>query len=546
MSENSARVLPEIGTLWSDGNGESRFVGSASGVYFLRTVQNAFSNAAARSGSTALNDEAVSDSSPHSQWSAEHIFGSEERPASSSMNTESARNRPGNNQQYSSFFKSPHQLPPYGAAKHLTKLYFETWHSLAPFLHGPTLLKEMEEVFARGVSEQDQSQGHSATCWNIIFQCVWNLALLDAPELKPLDGLYDCSPEQLIPALGVAALQDSLISIQALLSAQLLFIATMSLRSASITGGLVVRAIMKAGLHRCPFRYPDISPSDRDMRKRTFWTAYMLDRFLSQALGQPLGIQDSDVDVCPPGSSDLHSPAWPSVQHPGDPAEDMRMHLPSSHPNRSVSGRHSRERHSTIDSSSVHVVSPIPEQAIQLKAPTTRLEENKSILSNSVASSRLLGRALEIFHKSIHVRSSSAQDILLLKIDIETWGNDSVYSWNSLHDPGGRGDNEESGAQISSFKSSVFSIIAHHQLLLFVNRPSLSAKESSTEFRLALQACISASRSILKTLRKYLDHGWHIFWPGHLLAIWMSGLVIAFACRVKAYDVYKSITFVTS
>jgi hypothetical protein len=539
MSERSSQVLPEIGTLWAHPNGDSRFVGSASGVYFLKTVQSAFSNATAKSRSGSRVPRHPSSTSPHSQWSPEQIFGSEEDiRADGSSGDQSART----NAPRCNFFEPPPQLPTHDIAKSLTRLYFETWHSMAPSLHGPSFLHEMEQRFTS--SETSPAQSHSATCWNIIFQCVWNMASLDASQTRHSIGLYDCSPEQLVPVLGAIALHDSLISIQALLSAQLLFIATMSLRSASIAGGLIVRAIMKAGLHRCPFRYADIPPSDRDMRKRIFWTAYVLDRFLSQALGQPLGIQDSDVDVCSPGIFDLHSPIQQATQNPDTFADDASMHLPSTHPNFTPVAGGMREQPGTIDSMDESMSNNSPAHSTQGDNSTMRQQENQSMLSNSVTSSRFLGRALEIFHKSIHVRSASTQDILLLKVDIETWANDSIHSWPSFSQFGSGEEAVASTAKATIFKSSIFSLISYHQLHLVINRPSLSMRENPADFKLALQTCIGASRSILQALRTYIDSGYQIFWPGHLLAIWMSGLVIAFACRLNAYDTEKSIAYV--
>lgn len=39
----------------------------------------------------------------------------------------------------------------------------------------------------------------------------------------------------------------------------------------------------------------------------------MIDRYLSQALGHPLGIQDSDIDVCSLTSPELHISAVPDM-----------------------------------------------------------------------------------------------------------------------------------------------------------------------------------------------------------------------------------------
>jgi hypothetical protein len=129
------------------------------------------------------------------------------------------------------------------------------------------------------------------------------------------------------------ALRRDRASIQALLAAQLFSIATMSLHIASTVGGLIVRSLVQAGPHRCPYRYAVLSTDVKEIRKRIFWSAYVLDRFLSQALGLPLGIQNDDFDLCLPGVYKKHEPAAvpkePCAE--GSPEETI-LHLPPDHP----------------------------------------------------------------------------------------------------------------------------------------------------------------------------------------------------------------------
>lgn len=54
------------------------------------------------------------------------------------------------------------------------------------------------------------------------------------------------------------------------------------------------------GLHRCPTRYPNFDIAEGQMRRRTFWSIYCLERMLAQSLGVPLDMHDSDIDVCLP------------------------------------------------------------------------------------------------------------------------------------------------------------------------------------------------------------------------------------------------------
>jgi hypothetical protein len=73
----------------------------------------------------------------------------------------------------------------------------------------------------------------------------------------------------------------------------------------------------EAGLHRCPERYPQTfrTAPDRDLRKRVFYSLYVLDRLLSAEFGIPIMLSDTDIDTCPPGDRERHLPGE-SYNHP--------------------------------------------------------------------------------------------------------------------------------------------------------------------------------------------------------------------------------------
>lgn len=61
--------------------------------------------------------------------------------------------------------------------------------------------------------------------------------------------------------------------------------------------GMAVRSSTCLGLHR---RVPDtsvMSPDEREHRIRLWWTVYIFDRSTCSKLGQPLTVQDADIDV---------------------------------------------------------------------------------------------------------------------------------------------------------------------------------------------------------------------------------------------------------
>lgn len=514
----------EIGTLRALPNGESVFVGSSSGVFFINTVRRAFLRAATQhnhvtdeNASTPLTslpspEECIYDSDPQFNTA---------RPLSDGLG----------------------ELPDRHTAKELLMAYFRTWHPLVPFLHGPTCLAELELLY----SDQSNVAARSRKprlALTVIFQCLFNIAKLDRPDLPSLGCASFRTEEQLLTILSSLSLKCDIESLQALLTAQLYFVAAMHLQAASSTGGIVLRSIYKSGLHRCPTRYSTFSAEERDMRKRVFWSAYTLDRFTSQSLGHPLGIQDSDIDVCQPGMTELHEPVSSinSVQVGTSPEETI-LHLPVNHPQRtSKSAQVAKDTTPTEvqdDSISNQQENECSNEDLSCLSPensstSQKRRENQSAQTQFVRYSRLIGRVLETFHKSIHFRSTGIREVLLLKAEIDAWGNSLPYP--SL-DPQPSHPWSTSSPTSGGLNQNVFFEVARQHLILLVNRPSLSLKPTSPEFRHSIQVCIGASRSIIRSLQTHLNTGGLLFWPGYLSAVWMSGLIMVFACQSRSHSI---------
>ncbi|EXJ78926.1 hypothetical protein A1O3_08426 [Capronia epimyces CBS 606.96] len=76
-------------------------------------------------------------------------------------------------------------------------------------------------------------------------------------------------------------------------------------KSAHVYSGLAVRFSTCLGLHRDPPEDLDLTAVEVEHRVRLWWTAYIFDRSTSSRLGQPLTIQDEDIDVRLPSSDHL-------------------------------------------------------------------------------------------------------------------------------------------------------------------------------------------------------------------------------------------------
>lgn len=463
----------ELGTLRAFSNGESQFLGSSSGVYFVDTVRQVFSTAApGRATGQDSNFEACLIADEQSD-----LPQNEDRSLESHHQTV----------HHGSIVQNVlAQVPSFDDAKLLMTIYFHIWHPIMPFLHGPTFLEHLEDLYDQKSTDD--------MAYAIIFMSIFHIAAAERPGMMQASP-GPPSPAEFMSLLAPLALNGDMSSIQALLSAQLYFTTRMYLRTASTIGGLVIRSLIKSGYHRCPFRYPQLSADDREMRKRIFWSAYNLDRFLSQALGHPLGLQDSDIDVCQP-EHEIHEPTPRGIPQNGIPG--LRPGAP---------------------------LQALPASSIQQGGKL-------AVLANYVQYCQLTGRVLEVFHKSVNNRFLDQETILFLKADIEAWRNSLP---TDLQDTVVERPSES--AESPTF--ATFFDTLYQQLILLVNRPALSLEPSTADFRSSIQTCIAAAQRIILKLGPSAAVP-SLFWPGYLSAIWMSGLIVAFASQLGMYAQSKA------
>jgi hypothetical protein len=504
----SPDLLPntsEIGSLTANSNDESQFVGSSSGVFFVNTVRQAFAKSlgpmktAPTPEFPAPEDTLVG--SPSSVRAKFNASRSKEHRTKWTYDPQIA--------QYLG------EAPGLEDARQLMMAYFKIWHPLFPFLHGPSFLQSMEALYTEGSGDDDLSNAvseHHRACWTAIFQCVFNISSIVQPDVQLAQKAKITSAADALKVANGLLNRHDILSLQAILAIQLYLVASMSLRNASLLGGIILRAVLHAGFHRCPFRYQELSAHDCQLRKRIFWCFYAIDRYLSQALGLPLGIQDSDIDVCRPDAPEIHTPGnprsvpstFPPPRNVSEKAGNNFQHSPPSSPNctsRSPSGE--------------------------------ILPNREATLAGFVAYGELTGRALELFHKSIHSREIRRSAVLYLVSDVHKWWNNLPSTLQNVST-----DFTESSEDASREMSPLFPILYKH-LILCINRPCLSLDSSSPDFCSGLQICIDAARSILSLLKTQLTRGQAFFWPGLLSAAYMAGLVIAFACQLGQFSILK-------
>lgn len=282
-----------------DSPGLPRFVGSGSGIYFVRTVYDIL----ARNSSQPLPHD-------HSQLvpgEEDQLEASREPGAGPAQTPRTGARAPfWRDDEIVSVGSNGDSPVSFDALIRWTNTYFEIWHPAFPFLHGPEVLELLESVAIHGIESLSGPQA-------AIVRSMVSISLADARQL-PLNrdpGTYSALP---VPSNLVFLSLDHVVScvtfvlgtpaslenLQAALCVELFLVSMLKFNMASRLGGTIVRMAYHLGLHRCPHRYSNFSSHEVSMRKRIWWSFYCLERMVCQALGLPLDVQDDDVDVCFP------------------------------------------------------------------------------------------------------------------------------------------------------------------------------------------------------------------------------------------------------
>jgi hypothetical protein len=376
----------ETGSLTQPSPHESRFIGSSSGVYFITTVQKAFKSSRETSHLPA----------------AEDTVGGEDDFAPSTHNSPQPAptfelNIDPQHAVHVTIASSLGSLPSADRAQQLAIDYFTQWHPILPFLSGPAFLQDLHEIYQNPTPPSRVLTDKQKLSKLVILQCVLATA---SPQYGPHTFP---TRSNLLPLVASLANTHDIITIQALLAAQVYCVSTLALRTASSIGGLLCKLLFHAGLHRCPYRYPQLSNEDRDLRKRILWSAYAIDRYLCQALGIPVSISDAEIDVCLSGRREMHG-LGPTDRN-GVLISSLRGPDTSASINPITASGQSNEYNS--DSIS----------------PLMGVNKLEVILANFVEYGRLVGRVMELFHVSLHSRKNDPKKVLFLRSDVNKWFN---------------------------------------------------------------------------------------------------------------------------
>ncbi|KAL2117194.1 hypothetical protein VTJ04DRAFT_9362 [Mycothermus thermophilus] len=194
-----------------------------------------------------------------------------------------------------------HLLPPRQATEELLRAYYMSVHSMTPMLHWNSFTQTIDAMY-RPVNPQRVPAAFAA-----LFFAVLALGRLFSVETEsvrshPAMDLLERARGLIDPWKEEYELDD----------ARALALISMGLNELNMKAaawmwlGTAVRVAQELGLYAEPRSATCPSLIEAEMRRRTWWTLYLLDRSLAVELGRPMLIDDADCDVALPLAVDDH------------------------------------------------------------------------------------------------------------------------------------------------------------------------------------------------------------------------------------------------
>ncbi|PHH79633.1 hypothetical protein CDD80_4238 [Ophiocordyceps camponoti-rufipedis] len=187
------------------------------------------------------------------------------------------------------------ELPPQAVVDKLLQSYCSSAHTMFPIVHMPTFQAAVQDLYRPG-----PRPGLSAAWLSLFF------AVLAAGSLfEPETSFY--RPADLLEASRRAT--DPWTNQQTLDGARALVLVTMCLGEMNLKStawtwlGSAVRAGQELGLYAETGSWPTV---EAEMRRRTWWALYVLDRSMASEMNRPFLIDDADCDTLLPAAVDDH------------------------------------------------------------------------------------------------------------------------------------------------------------------------------------------------------------------------------------------------
>ncbi|KAM4060650.1 fungal specific transcription factor [Hirsutella rhossiliensis] len=188
------------------------------------------------------------------------------------------------------------ELPPHAVVDRLLHSYCNSAHTMFPILHMPTFQAMVDDLYR--LNPQRVS-----SAWMSLFFAVLAMGSLFSPEPPTTATFY--RPADLLES--ARKMMDPWNNQHTLDTARALVLITiclgeMNLKSAAWSWlGNAVRVGQDLGLYAESGSWPVV---EGEMRRRTWWTIYIVDRTMATEMGRPCLIDDADCDVSLPAAVD--------------------------------------------------------------------------------------------------------------------------------------------------------------------------------------------------------------------------------------------------
>ncbi|KKA24937.1 Uncharacterized protein T310_1016 [Rasamsonia emersonii CBS 393.64] len=203
-------------------------------------------------------------------------------------------------------FGKPLQFPSREEAARYLDIYFSTIHVAYPFLRKATVLAHFERMWSEEEVDEQQDRPWLALL-NFIF------AIGSYYMSFPHDEKTDFQPhfqyfEQGLYFSNELMASCTLTNVWILLVQCFFLLAVCQTDSCWNTLGFAIRMGQSIGLHvenPLSMRGPEVSyATERELRRRTWYSMYVLDRLLALQLGRPMAIHEEDFNIVAPSRSE--------------------------------------------------------------------------------------------------------------------------------------------------------------------------------------------------------------------------------------------------
>lgn len=171
----------------------------------------------------------------------------------------------------------------------ISEAYFETIHLQYPFLHQPSHMKLIEHVYT-------EAEPSPIAAFQVYLVLAIGATVLSRRMKIPLAGEGFCASA--MKYFDKFCIENSLKGLQSLL---LLLVYTLNSSSIGLNVWYLnyqcIAALLDLGLQRDVRSGKTMSVLEQELRTRTFWVIYSLDRSVATMLGRPIGLRDEACEL---------------------------------------------------------------------------------------------------------------------------------------------------------------------------------------------------------------------------------------------------------